>query len=447
MSESEPAADHAGESTTSADMVARKHETGHRTPDRRSSLSQCTSRSWRKRIVALLFPILVLIALEILFRMFGLYEEPGADKFHVKSELGTVLFPEWDRDISYPKPSDMSRLFVLGGSSARGFGVDRPFSDLLREKLDHQNLESRWEVINGAVGAYGSHRVLAILERACEFEPDWIVIYMGHNEFLEEVFYHPNGVAAYMTRLGHISRQFRVVNGLRFILPDFTWRPNLPPHFLGNTQFPLIRSAEQYTRRIKFLEANIVRMIAHCRARGVEILMVPAVANLLFSPGDSKHNAAYQERPAEWDELFEHAKTHADVGQWPQALVSFGALHAIDDEYALSRYALGMTLLAMGDQAKGQEELLVASQHDKRGIRANPDVVRIILDVCTRASVPTIDVSERFYSELREEFERIRARQPSKLFLDHCHPTQHGHQIIADAILERLSHVTKDQTG
>lgn len=246
-----------------------------------------------------------------------------------------------------------------------------------------------------------------------------------------------------MARLGHIARQFRVANGLRSILPDITWRPKLPPHFLGNAQFPLIRSAEQYTRRIKFLEANVERMIAHCRTRGVELLVVPAVANLLVSPGDSKHNAAYQARPAEWDELFERAKFHVNVGQWPQALVSFGALHAIDDEYAMSRYALGMTLLAMGDQAKGQEELLVASQHDKRGTRANPDIVQVILDVCTCASVPTLDVNERFYSELREEFERIQARQPSKLFLDHCHPTQYGHEIIAAAILERLSHVKR----
>ena len=150
-----------------------------------SSLSQCKSRLWRKRIVALLFPLLVLVALELLFRVFGLYEEPGAEKCHVEFESGTVFFPEWARDISYPKPSDVNRIFVLGGSSAMGFGVDRPFSDLLREKLNHQKLESRWEVINGAVGAFGSHRVLAILERACEFEPDWIVIYTGHNEFLE----------------------------------------------------------------------------------------------------------------------------------------------------------------------------------------------------------------------------------------------------------------------
>lgn len=145
-----------GESITGSDISARKHETGGPYA-RRSSLSQCKSRLWRKRIVALLFPILVLVALEILFRMFGLYEEPGAEKCHVEFESGTVFFPEWDRDISYPKPSDVNRIFVLGGSSAMGFGVDRPFFDLLREKLNHQKLESRWEVINGAVGAFGSH--------------------------------------------------------------------------------------------------------------------------------------------------------------------------------------------------------------------------------------------------------------------------------------------------
>ncbi len=41
------------------------------------------------------------------------------------------------------------------------------------------------EVINVGGISYASYRIAAILDEVLQHEPDLVVIYMGHNEFLE----------------------------------------------------------------------------------------------------------------------------------------------------------------------------------------------------------------------------------------------------------------------
>ena len=91
-------------------------------------------------------------------------------------------------------------------------------------------------------------------------------------------------------------------------------------------------------------------------------------------------------------------------------------------------------MLAVGQTDKARQELIAASQLDKRGDRANADIVRIVKEVCQRRNVSWIEVEPLFNRELPDEFKRLAAKQDSQLFLDHCHPTEQGHAIIADAI-------------
>jgi len=89
------------------------------------------------------------------------------------------------------KPAATRRLFCLGGSTTYG----RPYFDgtsfcgWLRELLPAADRRTAWEVINAGGISYASYRVANVAKELTRHEPDVLVVYTGHNEFLEERTY------------------------------------------------------------------------------------------------------------------------------------------------------------------------------------------------------------------------------------------------------------------
>ena len=99
----------------------------------------------------------------------------------------------WFNEQSFPrrKPPDTRRVFCLGGSTTYG----RPYDDTtsfpgwLRELLPHIAPQARWEVINAGGVSYASYRVARLTQELVQYEPDLLIVYTGHNEFLEDRTY------------------------------------------------------------------------------------------------------------------------------------------------------------------------------------------------------------------------------------------------------------------
>jgi hypothetical protein len=83
------------------------------------------------------------------------------------------------------------RLFVLGGSTAAGFpwGADVAFTQALGRALQESWPDRRVEAVNAAAMSYGSHRLRILANELLQYQPDALVIYGGHNEFVERDFY------------------------------------------------------------------------------------------------------------------------------------------------------------------------------------------------------------------------------------------------------------------
>ena len=47
----------------------------------------------------------------------------------------------------------------------------------------------RWEVINAGGISYASYREAKLVEEIARYQPDLVLVYSGHNEFLEERTY------------------------------------------------------------------------------------------------------------------------------------------------------------------------------------------------------------------------------------------------------------------
>ena len=411
-------------------------------------------RLWILRVLTVMVPVVVLVAAETILRMFGLFRpEPAADSLgnHANKVLS---FPEWDESIRMPRPADAYRIFSLGGSTAMGFGVNKPYAALLEERLRGRLPDRRWEVINGGRPGVGSGLVLEALEQACQFDPNLVVVCLGHNEFLEVIFLEPEGIVATLEKVGRFCQQFSIVNGARRLVRPVIPDVKLKRHreLLSRGQYPFIRSTEQYEERLRYLRDRLHGMITGCQKRGVLILFVPAVPNLLWPPGDSIHGPGYGADAEKWQRLFARAQSKvyrlmlnaadhpSDKEAWSDAVQVCKELIEIDDRYAHSHYLLGLARLGVGETEAAKQELILANHHDRRGNRSNPVVSEAIMSVCRARDVPVLDVRDRFFAALPQEFQRYRQdRSRTHLFLDRCHPSEAGHALLADALFNFLS--------
>ena len=141
---------------------------------------------------------------------------------------------------------------------------------------------------------------------------------MGHNEFLENVFYDPEGLVARMEQAGELARSLRVINGTRALLgePVNVVRSQLPAEFFGNNNYPLIKSEAEVSLRMALLREHVMRIVEVGRQAGARVVVVPAVPNLLSPPGDSVHGPRADAGSGQWSQLDHDADRQFKGRDW-----------------------------------------------------------------------------------------------------------------------------------
>ena len=151
-------------------------------------------------MVALLLPVVFLIALEIVLRVAGYGFDPH---FFKPQKIGGEDFLVQNDDFSFrffPREAARSpgvlrmraqktpgaiRIFVLGESAAMGdpepaYGPARFMEMQLREKFPGAD----FEVVNVAFTAINSHVILPIARECARHDGDFWIVYMGNNEMV-----------------------------------------------------------------------------------------------------------------------------------------------------------------------------------------------------------------------------------------------------------------------
>lgn len=111
------------------------------------------------------------------------YERPFIPPFETLNKNNTCFFktttatPEM---FEIPKPANIFRIVILGGSFAEQLG-NMP---TLRKELDKHFPAYRFEVVNLATGGYDSQRVKITAQHAKLCNPDLVIIASGNNENL-----------------------------------------------------------------------------------------------------------------------------------------------------------------------------------------------------------------------------------------------------------------------
>jgi tetratricopeptide (TPR) repeat protein len=446
-------------------MPARK------TSSRKISLGQ--------RLLLILFGLVLLAGLELILRLLPVAREaPGeGDPFVGFSGLSPLFVPghdlegrpvlrvapgkeRWFNYQQFPARKDPGtlRIFTLGGSTTYGhpFADSTSFTGWTRALLERGpgSTGRRCEVINAGGISYASYRVVVLLKEILRCQPDLIVIYSGHNEFLEARTYENLlDTPRVLFRTREVLQRFKTyrllsgaVKKARSALPAGKSAASARE---GNTLTPevqtmLDRSAglEYYQRDTVFSRGvfehfrfNVARMIELCRAAGVTVIFMDPVDNTSdFSPFKSEHRAGLDsEGRIRFSSLMFEGESRLRAGKARDAAASFGGALALDSLYAQASYELGLAWLAAGDTSAAWSSFLKARELDVCPLRAQEPIHRILREETSRAGVDLLDLPGLF-----------RGFSPGgligkNLLMDHIHPTPEGNLLIAIDLLRRMS--------
>ncbi len=349
------------------------------------------------------------------------------------------------------KPRDAYRIFCLGGSTVQGrpFAIETSFTTWLELSLEAADPSRPFEVINCGGVSYASYRLVPILEEVLQYEPDLIVLYTGHNEFLEDrTFDHIQRRGRLLNASLELASHTRTFNLLREgylrasgVPTEPEGRPILPTEVEALLDYK--GGLEEYHRDddrrqgvIAHYRYNVGRMVRMAEEAGVPMILVNPVANLRHSPPfKSEHRADLT--PAElarWQALCESAASHLRREHYDlyQAIDEYEQACRLDPLHAGGFFNLARCYEAAGKLDLAREAFVQAKELDVCPLRIVEPMHEAVLEIAEASGTPLLDAQALFAG-----------RTPSGIvgsdwLVDHVHPSIEGHQLLADALAGML---------
>ena len=425
------------------------------------------------RAVAIGLGLLPLFACELALRALGLgkatdFNDPfvGFSDIHpllvLNEETGRYEIPKSRQTHFQPdgfaaeKPANEFRIFVLGGSTVQGrpWSIESSFTTWLGLNLDASDPSREYQVVNCGGVSYATYRLIPILQEVLKYQPDLVIFCEGHNEFLEDRSYAPlkvQGLA--LVWLEQQASRFRTYNLLREAMlrargtgfqpvnygqdGRATQRTILGPEVDARLDWKggmaeYHRDEKWQAEVIAHFDYSLQRIVRITREAGVPLILVSPVSNLQFAPFKSEHRAdlTTAERE-EFDALLEQA-SELYGSDLRGALALLRQAAAIDDQYAQVHYEIGNCLLELGMTSNARAAFIKAKELDVCPLRMLEPMKAIIHRVATETKTPLVDAGALIAANSRSGF-------PDRQWLvDHVHPSMSGHQLIADAIAEKI---------
>jgi lysophospholipase L1-like esterase len=367
---------------------------------------------------------------------------PSADgsRYEIARSRQACFQPE---SFAARKAPDEYRIFCLGGSTVQGrpFAVETSFTTWLEINLNSADPNRAWQVVNCGGISYASYRLVPILREVLGHEPDLIVLYTGHNEFLEDREYgHIRDIPGFVARPCELLMETRTYNLLREACGR--GRTDERP-VLGHEADAMLDykgGLEKYHRDetwrrgvIEHFRYNLRRMVQMSREAGAGVLLVNPVESLRNCPPfKSEHRESLSaEQLRRWEALCLEAGRIVGTNPF-RAAELLGRASAIDDRHAGLHYLLGKCFDAMGRTGRARRAYIQAKELDVCPLRMLEPMHEAVLDLARRTRAPLVDVRRLIERRSRDGI------PGGYLLLDHVHPSIAGHRLIADAITEEL---------
>ena len=427
--------------------------------------SHSATKLWTFRMLAILLGLAPFGIAEFALRVAGVglpieAEDPyvGFDEIHplfVSGDDGERYVVDPARR-AYFRPDSFAaqkganefRIFCLGGSTVQGrpYSIETAFSTWLELSLNAADPSRKWEVVNCGGISYASYRLVPILREVLNYEPDLLIVYTGHNEFLEDRTYQAikSTPAAIATLHGRFS-QFRLYNVSRTAwmrIRNQPVVPTSPPQSIlpaeVNAMLDSYGGLADYYRdddwrrgAAEHYGLNLRTMIETAKKSNVPLMLVNPVMNLRDCPPfkSEPSSSLSHAQEAEFDSIWAEAKHSDDVAE---RIALLKRALEIDGRYAAAHYALAKSYDALGmfDTAKGS--YLRAKEEDVCPLRMIEAQYGLLAEIANETGIPLVDVRGFFEAESRS------GTPGDDWLLDHVHPSINGHQEIANLIFDEM---------
>ncbi|MBC8351105.1 MAG: tetratricopeptide repeat protein [Planctomycetes bacterium] len=373
------------------------------------------------------------IGFEAVHPLFALNDT--SDRYEIAKSRQAYFYPD---SFAAEKDASEFRIFCLGGSTVQGrpYSIETSFTTWLELSLNATDSTRNWEVINCGGISYASYRLVPILEEVLAHEADAIVLYTGHNEFLEARTFQDLQSTVPLSRV----RTFNLIRDAwsgesrlegqgqpREILATevdalLDYRDGLADYHRDDSNRSVV--VKQYAE-------NLSRMIDLASSESVPIVLLNPASNLKDTPPFKvEPRSQLTERDAaEFDTLCEQSRAASDIGEKVELLEK---AVAIDGRHAGARFLLAHAYLTQNQPDEAREQFVRAKDEDVCPLRMIEPLHDALSAVASSSGTPLIDV--------RRDFElRVPDGIPGdNVFLDHIHPSINNHQAIAQLLLDHL---------
>lgn len=394
-------------------------------------------------VIAALIPLLILGGLEWLLRFTPVYQRyplvidaPGMPGYlQTNPELIKRYFanpaqaPDLAIDTQYilaKKPQGQVRIVLQGGSSAAGFPYGRFGSPaaMLQQRLKRLYPEQDILVINTAMSAVNSYTLRDLSKEVLALEPDLIIVYAGHNEYLGIM-----GVGSALLGAGSHSSKWLYLKLRQLALFQLGQqlfnslsRADVASPTNERTMMARI-AAEQYIELDSALyQAGIAQFQANMQAlaRTYQRAGVPLIVSTLAS----------NERQAPF------VSSKAALALAEESAAAIAALqHALqqDSRVASWHFQLAKLLLAAGDSDNARQHFQLAREHDLLRFRAPMAINQQLGTLAADFKLDLVDSEQALRQEAAEGIIGY------DLMLEHLHPNARGYFLLAESWLAAVT--------
>lgn len=372
--------------------------------------------------ITLSIPFLLFLGLEIALRIGGYEQEkqqlfveaPNTPDYLIaNSKFIDRYFPSFVPKIApnafrKEKLQNTFRIFIFGGSSAEGFPYNfyTGFADQLKQKLLLNTQGLPVEVINLGMTAVNSYVIHDLAKRVLSYEPDAVIIYAGHNEYYGSFgaattqFGFTNSIG--LKRLILWLKDWRVYQFLENTLQlsganqDTGERRTMMAKVISESDIPI--DSDIYRHGIEQYRSNMSDIVTRFDNNGVPVFLGTVASNL-------KDQAPLSDNP-EVLALYEQAQATYEEG-------------LVDEAFTL---------------------FLQAKELDGTRFRAPEEMNRILATITQETSAELVPIQAVLRNASTKKIE------DASLFIDHLHPNDRGHKIIANTFFEAISSLPKLQS-
>ncbi len=414
---------------------------------------------FNRSLVAVLFSVLVLIGLEFLLG-FLVWPEPSmlTDPFFrysanyppfvpEKLEDGSLLLrtsPNLTRSIhlqgiSPVKKPEVFRVVCAGGSTVNGGELKVGFPFQLSSLVSGTESGNMVEVVNAGGLNYDSTQLRWMAPFLLDLKPDLLVLYSGHNEFLNRRVFA--GVWASSRRMALLRRaldRLNLVKTIRYLAGQTVRRSDrrkdgpLPRDDFQeqvSRLFSRVFTAEERRQVIDRFQANIEEIVTMASDKSVPVILCVPASNQAHQPFITSYsNAVSSKQERKLNRLIKYAQLAMVDENWIEAVEHLRAVLEIDPKFALGHFQMAECLRLLGEASPAAKQYRLALETDQAPVRSGNDIQETVRKIASRYRCLLFDTPV-FLKNIAGHFPGRRG-----LFVDHCHFTEKGNALLAGAL-------------